>query len=420
MNNALPQKDRDILRRLAERKMQMATDPVNLERREAWYALDDGAAYRPMILAEVGGIRDKASPLATLGEPQCSDPWARQVEQRILSLEERYNFDVLKDDHVVEPYATIPWQISATDFGVQKVDHHTSNGDQMTSASWDAPIRDLDADFGKLRQRTFTVDRAKTLEEKAKLEAVFGDILPVTLGGMYHWTLGMTGSLIHLIGLEGLMLAMYDNPAGLHRIMAFMRDDALAYTKWLEEEGIYGLNNRNDYIGSGSMGYTRRLPQGDWTAGMKVRRKDLWVLLESQETVGVGPELFEEFIFPYQQDIADVFGLVYYGCCEPVHNRFHILKRLKNLRRISVSPWADQAFMAAECGTDIVFSRKPNPTLISTSVFDEAAIRRDLRETLDIAKGCRLEIVMKDVHTLDNAPTRLPRWVQLAQEEAGR
>ena len=158
--------------------------------------------------------------------------------------------------------------------------------------------------------------------------------------------------------------------------------------------------------------------QPDRREGMKVRRKDLWALLESQETVCVGPELFEEFIFPYQKDIADVFGLVYYGCCEPVHNRFHILKRMKNMTRISVSPWADEAFMAKECGKDIVFSRKPNPTLISTSIFDEAAIRRDLRTTLDTAKNCRLEIIMKDVHTLNNDPGRLARWVRLAREEA--
>jgi hypothetical protein len=64
------------------------------------------------------------------------------------------------------------------------------------------------------------------------------------------------------------------------------------------------LNNKNDYIGSGSMGYTRDLPGKDWQRGDKVRTSDLWVLLESQETVSVGPDHLEEFIFPFQQDIA--------------------------------------------------------------------------------------------------------------------
>ena len=32
-----------------------------------------------------------------------------------------------------------------------------------------------------------------------------------------------------LVGLEGLMLLMYDDPDGLHRLMAFLRDDHLAF-----------------------------------------------------------------------------------------------------------------------------------------------------------------------------------------------
>jgi hypothetical protein len=140
------------------------------------------------------------------------------------------------------------------------------------------------------------------------------------------------------------------------------------------------------------------------------------VLLESQETVGVGPDPFEEFIFPYQLSVAERFGKCYYGCCEPVHQRLHVLKRFPNLARVSVSPWADEEFMARELGRDIVYSRKPNPTLISTERFDEDAIRADLRHTLDVTRGCRVEIIMKDVHTLRNEPERLPRWVAIARE----
>jgi len=72
--------------------------------------------------------------------------------------------------------------------------------------------------------------------------------------------------------------------------------------------------------------------------------------------------------------------------------------------------------MADACGTQIVYSRKQNPTLISTEVFDEAAIRADLLTTLETAADCRVELVMKDVHTLSEQPERLPRWVALARE----
>lgn len=120
---------------------------------------------------------------------------------------------------------------------------------------------------------------------------------------------------------------------------------------------------------------------------------------------------------PGNRDLDWHFDKVYYGCCEPVNNRWHILKQIPNLARVSVSPRADQEFLAEAFERDCVFSRKPNPSLISTERFDEELIRTDLRQTLEAAKGCRLEIIMKDVHTLNNEAGRLARWVQMAREE---
>ena len=59
----------------------------------------------------------------------------------------------------------------------------------------------------------------------------------------------------------------------------------------------------------------------------------------------------------------------------------------------------------------------PNPAMISTGVFDECNIRADIRQTLSIAGICRLEIIMKYVHTLNNESDRLARWVRIAREE---
>jgi hypothetical protein len=406
--------DLEVLRKLAARKAEIASDPVNLERKRLWYSHDAGTGGRPMVLIEPWAIRDEVLPLpdSTL---QCKGDWARAAERSIRW--ELYNFDVLKDDHVVEPWMAANWKLNVSDYGVQAIQHSGDRDGHMGARRWDAPIRDLDKDFDKLHPRTYSVDRDATEAGIEKLESVFKGILPAKMQGGFWWTIGMTWPAIELIGLENLMLFMYDNPKGLHRLMKFLHDDHLAFAQWLEKEGLFSLNNINDYIGSGSMGYTRALPQPDWKPGDKVRMKDLWTLSESQETVGVGPDLFEEFIFPYQVDLIQRFGRCYYGCCEPVHNRWHVLKRIPNLARVSVSPWADEAFMARELGSKYVYSRKPNPSLISTEAFDETAIRADIRKTLDTAKGCRIELIMKDVHTLQNQPMRLPRWVEIAREE---
>lgn len=410
--NKLEAHDVDIIRRLAERKARAADTPENKERRKAWYALDSGENDRPMVLAEVCGVMGEVLPENIL---QCHEPWARNIELALRV--ELYQFEELQDDHVIEPFVNINWKVTASGYGVSPVQHRPDNEGRLGARRWDPPIKDLDRDFAKLRPQTFAVNREATLKEKAFMEDLFEGILQVRIRGAFWWTRGMTITAIDLIGLEQLMMAMYDNPDGLHRLMAFLMEDHITFAKWLENEKLLSLNNENDYIGSGSMGYTRDLPKMYPSGDERVHLSDLWLLLESQETVGVGPEQFEEFVFSYQRQIGELFGKVYYGCCEPVHTRLHVLEKLPNLARISVSPWADEEFMAQRIGGRYVYSRKPNPSLISTERFDEKLIRADLRRTLELAGGCRLEIIMKDVHTLNQQRDRLATWVKIAREE---
>jgi len=406
--------DLGILRDLATRKAEIAASEVNLARKSAWLDLHSGTAARPMVLAEWGGVRDPDLPFAPA--LQCREAWARGVEQALR--QDIWVHEELQDDHVVEPVFNVNWRVSCSGYGVDKTVHEVAS-DTLSAKSWDAPIKDIDRDFHLLQPRSYSVDREGTLAWKRHLEGVFDGVLDLRLRGGFWWTMGMTIRAIDLIGLENLMLFMYDGPAGLHRLMAFLREDHLAFAEWLEQEGLLSLNNENDYVGSGTVGYTRDLPPADHMPGETVRMSDMWVLLESQETVGVGPSQFEEFIFPYQLAIAERFGLVYYGCCEPVHTRWEVVRRLPHVRAVSVAPLCDQDAMAERLGQDYVFSRKPNPTLVSTSCFDEALIRGDLRATRRAADrhGCPLEVIMKDVHTLGNEPWRLARWVQLAREE---
>jgi hypothetical protein len=150
----------------------------------------------------------------------------------------------------------------------------------------------------------------------------------------------------------------------------------------------------------------------------KVRTCDMWGFAESQETVGVSPEMFAEFIFPYQLSLLSRFGLNCYGCCEPLDARWHIIKQIPNLRRISVSPWASISKMAEYLQDDYIFSMKPNPSLLAMESFDEGLIRRVLRQSMREAAECRLEVIMKDNHTLRGDPNRAVRWVEIALEEA--
>ena len=145
---------------------------------------------------------------------------------------------------------------------------------------------------------------------------------------------------------------------------------------------------------------------------------DLWGFAESQETVGVSPEMFAEFVFPYQLPILERFGLNCYGCCEPIERRWPIVETIPRLRRICVPPASNKEMMAELLGDRYVFSMKPNPVDLAMPTFDEEHIRAELRQALDVTRDCCVELVMKDNHTLCNEPQRAVRWARIAREEA--
>jgi hypothetical protein len=209
---------------------------------------------------------------------------------------------------------------------------------------------------------------------------------------------------------------MVDQPDKLHQLMATLRDGHLARLDSLEDNGLLFLNNDDTYVGSGGFGWSEELPQSDYDG--RVRTVDMWGFGESQETVGVSPAMFEEFVFPYQLAVLERFGLSCYGCCEPLDTRWHVVERVPRLRRVSISPWADIGKMAERLQDRYVFSLKPSPTDLAMPTFDEERIRDEIRQALQTTRDCRVEVIMKDNHTIAHDPSRVVRWVQIVREEA--
>lgn len=67
-----------------------------------------------------------------------------------------------------------------------------------------------------------------------------------------------------------------------------------------------------------------------------------------------------------------------------------------------------------------IYSLKPNPADLAVPQVDEAYLRKKLREALDITRGCRVEIIMKDNHTIGGNPENVITWCRIAKEEAER
>jgi hypothetical protein len=142
--------------------------------------------------------------------------------------------------------------------------------------------------------------------------------------------------------------------------------------------------------------------------------------MESQETTMISPAMFREFFLPAMAEVSRLFGLIYYGCCEPVHDRWEaIIESIPHIRAVSISPWCDQRIMAEKLGKKYVFSRKPKPWPLSGPNPDWETLEKDLDETVAAARDGCLEILYRDVYRIAGDRPRLRRWVDLVRSRIG-
>lgn len=262
------------------------------------------------------------------------------------------------------------------------------------------------------------------MAEKTFLEETFGDILPVVVRSDTFGNCNLTQRLMRVMSQESMFMALYDCPEELSGLLGLLKNNALDMSKWAEREGLLVLNNENQYTCGTCYNFTDLLPVQPVAPG-QVKLKDMWGVMDSQETVGVSPDMFHEIFFPHYRELAELFGLVYWGCCEPADPIWESsLSKLPNLKAVSISRWADQEYMAeALKGTGIVYSRKPNPNLLGVDVeLNEKAWTEEIRSTLEqtAKRDIPTEFVMRDVYTMHRNLNKAARAVELAREEINK
>jgi len=389
------------------------------EREKLWYDHNDLRGSRPPIVMEWGGFADEVLPPL-----QCESESARAIERQLVS--QIMNHELIDDDKVIPSFFPIYWRIGNRRLGIDfSVQHAKDSSGRELGQHVDPPIKDIVRDLRLLKPSEFSVDREGTLAWKAFVDETIGDILPTQLkNNTLDWFFCMTVVAVNLMTMESLFVSMIDYPDEFGRMMSFIADDSLAFLKWQEDEGLLVLNNDNDYVGSGSYGFTKELPRSrEYADSGKVTSQDLWVNMNSQESVGLSPAMYGEFILPYYRKVAEHCGLVYYGCCEPVHEIWDdYLSEIPNLRKVSVSAWCSEEFVGQRLrGGSVIYSRKPSPNYIGVGVsLDEQAFSEHINRTLDAARGCPLEFIFRDIYTLNGDRSKPGRAVQIVRDLVDR
>lgn len=129
------------------------------------------------------------------------------------------------------------------------------------------------------------------------------------------------------------------------------------------------------------------------------------------------PKHHAAFALEYEKRLLEPFGLKGYGCCEDLTGKLDLVFDIPQIRRISISPWADVDIFTERLAGNYVFSWKPNPAHL-VGGFDEAEVAAYVRHTVEVAQSHRrvLEMVLKDTHTCERQTDRFDRWTQLARK----
>lgn len=406
-------KDMQELRKLAKIIAEKGAHPSQGEKKKLWRDHNSKRFTKPLI--HMGQWmpfyhRD----VVTENMLKCEDSQMRHIE--LLLREKLFLFDI-NDDTPIDPWfksrAVYKTPVSMR-WGV-----NVDLGEKLHEAGAAAfnPVLNSEEDLNLLKIPIHEIDEETTEKNESRLNEIFDGIIPVDVMKrpvLSRWEGDLSTDLAKMRGLEQIMWDAYDRPEWFHKVLAFMRDAVLKNHEDAEKAGDWSLTCSENQAAL----YTDELadPQPNKTG---VKRKELWGFFAAQEFTTFGPDLFNEFMLEYQIPIMEKFGLVSYGCCEDLTQKIDLMHKIPNLRRLSVTPFANVKSSAEQIGSDYIISWRPNPSTMISTGLDEDFVRKHMQENFEYfkANNCKFDICLKDVETINGQPGNVKRWMQIVHEE---
>ncbi|MBN1943735.1 MAG: hypothetical protein JW849_10625 [Phycisphaerae bacterium] len=399
-------KQKDVIRRLAERVMQIAQSeemPAILQR---WKDVNElRKPDRPPVWCKPVGCWSELLPEESL---ECTEPWLRNIEIGFRQILIKAD---IGDDSPVYPWFAVPAVVEVTPPNTWGVAiRHVSSAEKGGAWAYDPPLKTPE-DLDKLAMPKYTFHRRASLLALEKHHDLLGDILPVKLkfGPSFDSaTLGTAAA--DLRGLTEMMMDLILQPDAMHRLMKHM---LRARLNLLDEYEAFRedlcRNNDQPMLLSDDFG----------PAEPAVSLKNCWCAGNSQEFDQISPDMFEEFCLQYQMPIFERFGRVCYGCCEDLSKKIDMVMKIKNLRIFVASAWTGLDVPLEHINGDycIMWRQKASDVVMPHSTD---ALKEDLELGAKKLKGRFYQVVLRELQTLAGHGDRLKVWTRLAKEAVSR
>ncbi|MBQ4323002.1 MAG: hypothetical protein IJC19_03595 [Clostridia bacterium] len=399
----MTQKDKQIVRELAKRYMELAVDEGQKKMNQRMRDTNDLKIVRPpVLLDEIPWYQIDIDGELTC---QCEDQGARNVEtffRRALYRRKHFRADTL-----FEPFFRVRMAYDSSGIGLKVEEKilRTDGTNNIVSHEYVDQLEDEES-LEKIKIPTFTARPDKDERAMEFYTDLLGDSIPVKLCGVGCYYDAAWDNIMRYRPLEAILYDLYDRPEYLHAIRRRWNDIRIAELDFIESHFKVDPNTP-------SLHCTPSYVSGLGEDGLKAT----WYRTMAQGFSDVSPEMHEEFEVDYAREIAPRFAYTYYGCCEPLDRKLDVICKIPNLRKIGVSPWAKQEVMAEYMGGKYVYARKPNPANVAIKT-DPEVIRKETETTVKICQkyGCPVEFVLKDISTVSHRPENLIVWAETVSD----
>lgn len=403
------QEEKQILRELAKQYKEIALNEVNLERQKRMSNTNDlVTGLRPSVLIhEVPWHEMNIDGQLNL---LCKDSFAIEMERHFRTTLLRWKY--FQADMVVENFYRLAksWSCSGNGLSVKENIVKTDDDNNIISHEY---IDELDTEekVDKILEPIVTVDKEADKINSDQANDILNGILDVRLTGTQIYC-APWDHISRYRGVEPILIDMMDRPEFVHKIIKKFMDNESSLMTQLEAFDLLDAYPSELHC---TPAYTSQLPQKDFDG--KTRLKDVWFRGMAQMFSTISPAMHDEFDLQYMRPLMERCGLSYYGCCEPLDDKIINLKKIPNMRKIGVSPWAGLESCAEQIGDKYVYARKPNPAFVADNL-DASTIEKEIEETIKICikYNCPYEFVLKDISTVSYKPQNLTNWNNIVQK----
>lgn len=397
------------LRQLAREYYEQAMQPSNIEKIALHRSVNDLKMQRPVVLIDEIPFHElNFDGSLTL---YCTDPILRETENFLR--QKLFQWKYFPADMILMPFIPVYKVMHDSGIGISVRDDRIYFNEEKAGISAHAYHDQLATydDVEKIKLPTVTYDKEATMDRFTTIAEAIGDLIPVQIIGHCCYT-APWDQIATLRGVDNLLVDLVDDPEHTHHIVSKIYECEMSRLQQMEDQDLFELN---PYALHCTTAFCSDLGK-DYDGG-KVLRKHVWGRGMAQIFASVSPRMHEEFDIDYMKKLMADFGLNYYGCCEPLDGKMDIVEKLPNLRKVTVTPWANVDVAAEIIGGRYVLANKPNPAAV-TGTLDEDALRNELGRTLSAVKrnGCSCDIVLKDISSAGHNVNNLIRWEQIAME----